>query len=361
MRRQAAFAMVVASIATVLFVSAIAGEVSSYEESNPSLEVKNLFETFMVTFGRTYPSPEAERRAFDIFKHNMRRVVEYNEGNPHATFSIFTRWADLTRETFAQLHGLGGATPCQFPVAGGSVPSLRPTAAPLKGGLDYVAKGATTAVKNQGKCASCWAHATTAVVEGRLKLDTGKITSLSEQYLLDCDTSRVCKGCCGGLSENALQWLAGDSAAPDTGAGIASEADYPYVSAMGTDPVANTCNYSAPIVAKVTGFGVLQSPLDDSTVVSAATQYGVLSVAMDAHVLQFYTGGIITNSSSCSNTNHAVAIVGYGTSANLQYYKVRNSYGTSFGEQGYFRISQMAASDCGMYGCVIAATGAQIV
>ena len=81
-------------------------------------------------------------------------------------------------------------------------------------------------VKNQGKCGSCWAHATTAVVEARLKLDTGNTTSLSEQFLLDCDKSRGCKGCCGGLSEDALQWLAGDSGAAGTGKGIASEAAY---------------------------------------------------------------------------------------------------------------------------------------
>ena len=73
--------------------------------------------------------------------------------------------------------------------------------------LDYVALGATVAVKNQGKCGSCWVHATTAVVEGRLKIDTGNTTSLSEQYLMDCDTTRVCNGCCGGLPERTLNGL----------------------------------------------------------------------------------------------------------------------------------------------------------
>ena len=97
--------------------------------------------------------------------------------------------------------------------------------------------GATVAVKDQGNCSSCWAHATTAVVEGRLKLDTGNITSLSEQYLLDCDKSRVCSGCCGGLSEDSMQWLAGESgAATGEGPGISSEEAYPYTSASGTDP-----------------------------------------------------------------------------------------------------------------------------
>ena len=118
-----------------------------------------------------------------------------------------------------------------------------------------------------------WAHASTAVVEARMKIDTGNISSLSEQFLLDCDPARVCQGCCGGLSERALQWLAGDSGGlPREGQGIASEAAYPYVSQTGTDPTAGHCNHSPPVVAKLRGFGVLASP-SDASVVSAATQY----------------------------------------------------------------------------------------
>ena len=120
---------------------------------------------------------------------------------------------------------------------------------------------------------------------------------------------------------------------------------------------------------------VSQEPITSGSIVSAATQYGVLSVTMDAHVLQFYTGGVITNGSVCAHSNHAVAIVGYGTTTStngnlssgtgaedsVDYFKVRNSYGEAFGEAGYFRISMEAAEACGiagMHGCVIAGTGA---
>ena len=159
-----------------------------------------------------------------------------------------------------------------------------------------------------------------------------------------------------GLPERAIQWLAGDSGGlPREGQGIASEADYPYVSGSGTDPSAGHCNSSPPLVAKLKGFGVLAKP-SATSVVSATTQYGVLATSMDSRVLQLYKSGIITNSQVCSGSNHIVAIVGYGTEGGVDYLKVRNSYGTQFGEDGYFRISYQAAKNCGFYSCVIAGT-----
>ena len=103
------------------------------------------------------------------------------------------------------------------------------------------------------------------------------------------------------------------------------------------------------------GFGVLAKP-SATSVVSATTQYGVLATSMDSRVLQLYKSGIITNSQVCSGSNHVIAIVGYGTEGGVDYLKVRNSYGTQFGEDGYFRISYQAAENCGFYSCVIAGT-----
>lgn len=327
-----------------------------------------LFDDFTAAFDKVYESRLERASRFAIFSDNVVRVAAMNAADPHAVYSALTPWADMSPEEYSQMHGLlsrasagpmsaDPGLPCQFS-GQGKAPNLFPTAPPASS-LDYVAQGATVAVKNQGKCGSCWAHATTAVVEARMKLDTGNITSLSEQYLLDCDSARVCKGCCGGLPERALQWLAGDSGGlPGEGQGIAGEAAYPYASASGTDPTSGRCNHAPPLVAKLRGFGVLASP-SAASVVSASTQYGVLASTIDAHVLQFYKSGIITNFQNCSASNHAVAIVGYGTEGGVDFLKVRNSYGTQFGEDGYFRIARQAgqaAPGCGLYGCVIAGT-----
>ena len=321
-----------------------------------------LFDAFMTVFKKRYTGPGERAMRFATFSENVARVAAMNAADRHARFSPLTPWADMAPGEYSEMHGLARSSavstdpglPCQFS-GRGEVPMLTPTAAP-RDSLDYVAQGATVAVKDQGKCASCWAHATTAVVESRMKLDTGNITSLSEQYLLDCDPARLCKGCCGGLPERAVQWLAGASGGlPREGKGIAGEAAYPYVSGGGKDPTSGHCNATAPLVAKLRGFGVLASP-SSATVVSASTQYGVLATTIDAHVLQFYKSGIITNSQNCSASNHAVAIVGYGTEGGVDFLKVRNSYGTQFGEAGYFRMSYLAAAGCGLYSCVIAGT-----
>jgi hypothetical protein len=323
---------------------------------------EKLFDNFVTTFGKVYESEPERASRFGIFSDNAVRVAAMNAADPHAEYSLLTPWADMTLEEYARMHGLlnlgsDSGLPCQF-AGKGKVPKLVPTASPLSS-LDYVAQGATVEVKNQGKCGSCWAHATTAVVEARMKLDTGNITSLSEQYLLDCDAARLCQACCGGLAERALQWLAGDSGGlPGEGQGIPSEAAYPYSSGSGKDPTSGHCNHGPPLVAKLKGFGVLASP-SPTTVVSASTQYGVLATSMDSRVLQFYKSGIITNFQNCSLSNHAVAIVGYGTESGVDFLKVRNSYGIEFGESGYFRIARQAgqaAAECGLYSCVIAGT-----
>lgn len=312
-----------------------------------------LFENFEATFGKVYLDGGDRMRRFSIFMDNMKKIdVLNNNTDGNAVYSHLTQWADLTEKEFTAMHGFLPQTICQFATP---APTLSPTATP-KPSLDYVALGATVGVKNQGKCGSCWAHASTAVVESRLKIDTGNITSLSEQYLMDCDTKRVCGGCCGGLPERSLQWLASKSCP-----GIASERQYPYVSGSGQDPTQNHCKSSVPLVGKVTGFGVLNG--DAQSMLSGNTEYGVLGVAMDSSPLQFYKSGIITNPKCTEVSNHAVAIVGYGSENGVDYWKVRNSYGEKFGEDGYFRIERTTdiGAPCGMAGCVIAATGAEYI
>ena len=315
-------------------------------------EVK-LFEEFEVMFERRYTTAEERLDRYNVFKDNLKRINELNNSTGGtAVYSHLTQWADSTKHEFTTMHGFLPQTVCQFATP---APTLSPTATP-KSSLDYVALGATVGVKNQGKCGSCWAHATTAVVEGRLKIDTGNITSLSEQYLLDCDPKRVCQGCCGGLPERTLQWLASESCP-----GIASEQQYPYASGSGTDPTKNQCKSNVPLVGNVTGMGVLNG--DARSMVSGSTEYGIIGVAMDSSPLQFYKSGIITNPKCTDTSNHAVAIVGYGAENGVDYWKVRNSYSTKFGEDGYFRIERYASggdgAPCGMSGCVVAATGAK--
>ena len=322
----------------------------------PSL-VDTMFREFRTKFNASYGSDGelSHRRA--VFARNVERILVLNGSEPFATFTHLTPWADLAADEFTGMHGLAPRTPCQFV---NPPPQLKPSAVP-KSTLDYVALGATVAVKNQGKCSSCWAHATTALAEGALWLSTRNTTSLSEQFLLDCDSARVCQGCCGGLPERAVQWLA---TGPAPGSELRAEALYPYASAGGTDPSRGHCNTAVPPAARLTGFGIVQGK-DGETMRAALTQYGVLAVSMDSTPLQFYKSGVITNPSCPKGaSNHAVAIVGYGTEGDVAYWKVRNSYGAQFGEDGYFRIERQAGAPgapCQIADCIVAGTGASWV
>jgi C1A family cysteine protease len=154
--------------------------------------------------------------------------------------------------------------------------------------------------------------------------------------LVDCDTSD--SGCNGGLMEYAFTWLKKNG-------GIMTDADYPYKG------VKSTCKSSSSkyVDMKVTGYKKLGSsystwsPVDEDEIKEFLYETGPLAIALNADPLQTYTGGVLDlTSARCptSGINHAVTLVGYGTdsSSGLKYWLVKNSWGKSWGESGYFRI-----------------------
>jgi C1A family cysteine protease len=279
----------------------------------------------MVTNAKNYAPQEIFYR-FEVFKSNMDFIEEWNNANHTSTVEL-NKFADLTSAEFAMIYN--GLKPEL--ARGAKIASLSdlPETYP-SGSKDWRQAGAVTGVKDQGQCGSCWAFSTTGSMEGVIKIVHGSLTSLSEQALVDCSTSYGNMGCNGGLMDNAFKYAMAK--------GLPTEASYPYTS--GTTGKGGTCKtYTMSAYTKLTGYKDVAHTAD---ALGAADDIEPVSVAIQANqpAFQLYKGGVIT--SGCGQQlDHGVLVAGYGQDPTAgPYWLVKNSWGTSWGLNGYVLISR---------------------
>lgn len=205
--------------------------------------------------------------------------------------------------------------------------------AQLPDSLDWEEKGAVTAVKNQGSCGSCWSFGSTGSMEGHWFVKTSNLVSLSEQQLMDCDKSD--DGCGGGDESSAISYA--------SRAGMCSEASYSYRGRTGRCQI-NSCDMVIQ-PGDISGYRHVGS---SASSLMSAVQLGPvnLGVGADGSGFQSYSYGVLTYCPSRSN-DHAVLLVGYGSEQGEDYWRVKNSWGSSWGENGYIRISRQG-DPCGI-------------
>ncbi|CAL1540040.1 unnamed protein product [Lymnaea stagnalis] len=208
--------------------------------------------------------------------------------------------------------------------------------------VDWRTRGAVTGVKDQGLCGSCWAFSTIGSVEGQHFKATGSLVSLSESNLVDCSTANL--GCNGGSMEKGFQYIINNG-------GIDTESSYPYT------PQQSSCQFSSiNIGAKISSYSKVTIGSEDD-LQKAVAMVGPVSVAIDAtnqRSFQLYKGGVYDEPAcSTSQLDHAVLVVGYGTSGNQDYWTVKNSWGTSWGESGYIFMSRNKRNQCGIASAAI--------
>ncbi|KAH9308032.1 hypothetical protein KI387_035943 [Taxus chinensis] len=319
--------------------------------SNPYVH----FASFITRFGKEYSGPEEHAHRFGVFKANLLRALEHQKLDPSAVHGV-TKFSDLTEEEFRSQY-LGLRAP-SFLKSGAHDAPILPTDE-LPDNFDWREKGAVAEVKNQGSCGSCWAFSTTGALEGANFLKTGKLLSLSEQQLVDCDHEcdpsepRDCdSGCNGGLMTTAYEYAM-------KAGGLESEEDYPYTGR------GDTCKFDkSKIVAEVSNFSVVS--IDEDQIAANLVKHGPLSIGINAMFMQTYIGGV-SCPYICSKLtlDHGVLLVGYGAEGyapirlkNKPYWLIKNSWGANWGEKGYYKICR-GHNECGvnnMVSTVAAAT-----
>jgi len=282
--------------------------------------VYHQFSRFIVDFQKSYADEQETARRFLNFKENMDKAAILNkQHNGTATFGA-TIFSDLSSSEFAEKYLSAAITPppdhnYTRPIFYGTAPTS----------VNWVTQGMVTSVKDQGQvCGSCWAFTAVGEMESQL-LRKGRGTfQLSTQQLVDCDPYD--SGCQGGFYDRAWSYIY-------KAGGVMNWKDYPYQAAK------YSCRFTATkVAARLASGTALTIGSSNAQIFDFVSSHGPAAAALDATLLQNYQRGILNqNPAYCPNLNHAVLIVGYDQTANSLL--VRNSWGTLWGEQGYFRIT----------------------
>jgi len=294
------------------------------------------FTNFQERFSKKYGDIQELENRFQIFRTNLRNIILHNLDHTQNFTMGMNQFTDLTPKEFKDQYAGGLKT--EVGTYGCKSFSSSANGAPVS--IDWTTKSVVNHVRDQGQCGSCWAFATTANAESVWAISTGKLLDLSEEYLVDCATGvgYFNMGCNGGQPDSALKYMITN--------GQCSEASYPYTAKDGA------CQ-------KCTSAGVTFSSCSDvkpndqvSLKAAVSKQPVVIAIEADTRYFQSYSTGILTDGIKCgTKLDHAVEIVGYGTDNGIDYWKVRNSWGTSWGEVGYVRIQKTSSTnDIGVCG-----------
>jgi len=271
----------------------------------------------------------------EIFIKEVEAIEKHNSDGKKTYTMGLNQFSHLTESEWKDAVRIGATRPPNLRRSGANVHGEPQVASPAS--VDWVAAGAVTPVKNQGQCGSCWSFSTTGSMEGAYFLKYGNLQSFSEQELVSCDTTD--NACNGGWMDDAFAWIKSNG-------GIATEASYPYTSGAG---VSGSCKSTGGSVANSAPSSFTDVQAGSVSALQSAIAQQPVSVAIQADQAAFksYSGGVLTGACGTS-LDHGVLAVGYGTLNGVDYWKVKNSWGPTWGDAGYVLIERDSSDKCGI-------------
>jgi len=324
--------------------------------SRPTEE--RLFGDWMSAYDKSYDNDEEASFRMQVFMNNHAFIETHNRDSSQTYRLGHNQFSDMTHDEFLQAMALGPYSPgILFPQkkrhydeeeeeeedVDTSMVRRELDKHPLPKSVNWIAKGAVTPVKNQGMCGSCWAFSAIGAIEGARFLDTGNLTSLSEQQLLDCD--KVDRGCMGGLMDNAFAF-------DENVTGLCSEEEYPYaghrhwlsgcMEAQGLCTDVPHSRVSSYVDVKNTTHSLMRA---------ISKQPVSIAIEADKPGFQFYKSGVYSGEGCGTDVDHGVLAVGYGTTEDgIDYWLVKNSWAESWGHEGYIKLARDSSAPEGMCG-----------
>lgn len=282
-----------------------------------------MFNQFVTEYSKSYSAEEAPKR-FQIFVENLKIIDQRNALENGNEIHGITKFSDLSQEEFRSQFLTGKSSAgVQSPIK--HVVDFVPAPNVTASGLVDWSGVYTTPVKDQGYCGSCWAFSATEQVESDAMRVLGSDYILSAEQTNQCTPYRFGGGCNGGLTETAFDYI--------KSSGLNTDENYPYTKTTYEGKTGDCTANAKDNVMSISSYTTIKGETNMANYVQST---GPLSICIAAEVWNSYRGGILT---SCpGGVDHCVQAVGVDASTS-GYWKVRNSWGTTWGESGYIRLA----------------------